>query len=125
MLSYPFPLPCIVQQFSAYFVVSCSHIDVIYFNIIHSLSFSSFSLSLVSSNSSTFGNMSFIHYAYICVYVCICIYKMLVLVFGSSSTYERKHATVFFKNVFLEFFSIIVHFSNFSERLKSGTWTFS
>jgi hypothetical protein len=72
----PFPLPCIIQQFSMRFIVSCSHTDVKCFNIIHFLSFfSSFPPPLVSSNSPTTGNM----FWYMCIYdnACICIHIYL------------------------------------------------
>jgi hypothetical protein len=43
--SLPFPLTCIDQQFSVHFIVS--YRDMMYFNIIHTLSFSfSFPVSL-------------------------------------------------------------------------------
>jgi hypothetical protein len=89
---HPFPPSYTVYQFSMCFVVTCSYTDVMYFIIIHSLTFfPSFPPLLVTSNSLTFGNT-------FCVYLYVYMI-MLVFVLDLTSTYERKHVTFVFLNL--------------------------
>jgi hypothetical protein len=64
----PFPFPCIVQQLSVCFIIPSSYTDAMYFNIIHSFILFFLSLSLVSSNCPTIGNM-FSVYVYMIIRV--------------------------------------------------------
>jgi hypothetical protein len=88
-LPHPFPLLCIVQQFSVCFLVSCSYTDVICLIIIHSPSFfPSFPSPWVYLSVSLLEICSV--YLYIFIYDNTCAYV------GFIFTYERKHLTSIF-----------------------------
>jgi hypothetical protein len=90
ILPYPFLLSRIVQQFSVCLIMSCSYTNVMYFNIIHSLSFlSSFPPPLVSSKSPTFGNI-FSVYMCTCVCVCVCVCRWCLYLYRVYHPYMRK-----------------------------------
>jgi hypothetical protein len=70
ILLYPFPLLPIIQQLSVHFVMPSSYTVVMYFDLVHYLSFSFHSfLPLVPSTS---------HYIHICVCVYIFVYIYLL-----------------------------------------------
>jgi hypothetical protein len=86
----------IIEQFSGCFVMPSSYTDAIYFNIIHSLSFS-FPLPPLPNPLKKSYYWKCIMHIYIYIYIsvlclCLCIHLSLYL----SSANEMKYATVFF-----------------------------
>jgi hypothetical protein len=115
LLFFTFPPPCIVQQFSVHFLVSCSYIDVMYFNIIHYHSLLHPPL-LVSPNSSTVETCSHIYiFAFIfhigekiCDF-CLSEHRLLHLTWYSSVPSIYLWATKFHSSLWLNNISLYIH----------------